>query len=89
MGLTLQDEGPYHLETSPLIWRANQGTGFYVVVTSVMKQLNEKIGKYFDDYIGFIHITVNQRVGFSPKNNNPLLEQFHTFHPILSHTLLF
>ena len=27
------DGGPYHIETSPLIWRANQWTGFYVIET--------------------------------------------------------
>ena len=32
--------GPYHIETSPLICRANQWTGFYMIRTSVMKELN-------------------------------------------------
>ena len=31
--------GPYHTETSPLIWRENQWTGFYMTETSVMKEL--------------------------------------------------
>ena len=31
---------PYHIETSPLICSANQWTGFYMVRTSVMKELN-------------------------------------------------
>ena len=31
--------GPYRIETSPLIWRANQWTGFYIIETSVMKEL--------------------------------------------------
>ena len=30
---------PYHIETSPLIYRANQWTGFYMIGTSVMKEL--------------------------------------------------
>ena len=30
----------YHIETSPLICRANQWTGFYMITTSVMKKLN-------------------------------------------------
>ena len=30
-------EASYHIETSPLIWRANQWTGFYMIGTSVMK----------------------------------------------------
>ena len=33
------DGGPYHIETSPLISSANQWTGFYVIGTSVMKEL--------------------------------------------------
>ena len=31
------DEGPYHIETSPLICKANQKTGFYMIKTSAMK----------------------------------------------------
>ena len=30
---------PYHVETSPLICRANHWTGVYVMGTSVMKEL--------------------------------------------------
>ena len=33
------DEGPYHIETSPLSCRVNQWTGFYMIRTSVMKEL--------------------------------------------------
>ena len=29
--------GPCHIETSPLICRANQWTGFYMIETSVVK----------------------------------------------------
>ena len=29
----------YHIETSPLIFRANKWTGFYMVTASVMKEL--------------------------------------------------
>ena len=35
--LTLHEGGPYLKETSPLICRANQRTGFYVIRSSVMK----------------------------------------------------
>ena len=31
---------PYHIETSPLICSANQWTGFYMIRTSAMKELN-------------------------------------------------
>ena len=33
------DEGPYHIETCPLISIANQWTGFYIIGTSAMKEL--------------------------------------------------
>ena len=32
------DGGRYHIETSPLICRANQWTGFYMIPASVMKE---------------------------------------------------
>ena len=31
--------GPYHIETSSSICKANQWTGFYMIGTSVMKKL--------------------------------------------------
>ena len=33
------ERGPYHIETSPLICRANQCTGFHMIGTTVMKEL--------------------------------------------------
>ena len=39
--LTL-DGGCYHIETSPLICRANHWSGFYMITASVMKKLNRK-----------------------------------------------
>ena len=33
------DGGQYHIETSPLICRANQWTGFYMISASVVKEL--------------------------------------------------
>ena len=35
------DGGPYSIKTSPLICRANQWFGFYLIETSVMKELKE------------------------------------------------
>ena len=35
------DEDHYHIESSPLICRANQCTGFTVIGTLVMKELNK------------------------------------------------
>ena len=37
---TFHDGGRYHIETSPLIWGANQWTGFYMITASVIKALN-------------------------------------------------
>ena len=37
--LLSHDVGSYHIETSPLICRANQWPGFYMIGTSVMKEL--------------------------------------------------
>ena len=37
--LTLHDGGSYHIQSSPLICRANQGAGFYMTTASVMKEL--------------------------------------------------
>ena len=35
----LHDGGPYHIATTPMIYGANQWTGFYMIGTSVMKEL--------------------------------------------------
>ena len=43
-GLTFKDGGPYHVETSLLICSANQWSGFYMIGTSVMKELNWRCG---------------------------------------------
>ena len=40
--LTLSWRGPHHIETSPLICRANQRIGFYMIETSIMKELINK-----------------------------------------------
>ena len=37
--------GSYHIETSPLTCTTNQGTGFYMVGTSVMKEFMLMSGK--------------------------------------------
>ena len=38
---TFQDGGRYHIETSPLICRSNQWTGFYMITASVLKELSK------------------------------------------------
>ena len=41
------DGGPYHIETSPLIYKANQWTGFYMIGAAVTKELIYKsTGKF-------------------------------------------
>ena len=34
------DAGPYNIDTSPVSCSANQWTGFYMIETSVIKELN-------------------------------------------------
>ena len=36
---SFHDGGRYHVETSPLICRANQWTGFYMITVPIMKEL--------------------------------------------------
>ena len=46
--INFHDGGRCHIETSPLICKANQWTGFYMITASVTKELN--IG-YFDSLL--------------------------------------
>ena len=39
--LIFHEGGSYHIEASPLICRANQWTGFYMLETFVMEHLNQ------------------------------------------------
>ena len=43
------DEDPYDIETSPLIDRANQWTGFYMIGIAVMEELSLIITKRLYD----------------------------------------
>ena len=43
--LLFHDGGPYQIETSPLICSASQWTGFYMIGSSVMKELKNKSTK--------------------------------------------
>ena len=61
------DGGPYHIESSPLICYASQWTGFSMIGTSVMKELNLfllEIVKFLEHYVrppflkDFCHKTV-------------------------------
>ena len=42
------DIGSHHIETSPLICRANQRTGFYLIETSAMKEFSRK---YLNEFV--------------------------------------
>ena len=44
--------GPYHIEASPLIYRANQWTGFYMIWTSLLKELK---ANSLDFSLGFLY----------------------------------
>ena len=46
--LTPSGRNPYHIETIPLICSATQWTGFYMIRTSVLKEL--KLIKLFTDF---------------------------------------
>ena len=35
----MHDEGRYHMETIPLIFLANQWTGFHMITASIMNEL--------------------------------------------------
>ena len=49
--------GPYHIETSPLIYRAKQWTGFYLTGISVMKELNDNNLNKSLGNINLVHAT--------------------------------
>ena len=53
--------GRYHIETSPLIYGANQRTGFYMITASVMKELKS----YFKGMTGFYMITASVMKGLN------------------------
>ena len=55
--LTLHAGSPYNLETNPLIFRANQWSSFYMIGTSVMKEL-------MDEYLSTFYITENNNMIF-------------------------
>ena len=44
------DRGPYHIETSPMICRDDQWTGFYMIGISVMKEFSHPIITFTTEY---------------------------------------
>ena len=53
VALTL-DGGRYHIETSPLICRANQWTGFCMITASIMKELKLGSPRTFQVQVQYI-----------------------------------
>ena len=72
--------GPYHIETSTLICRANQWTGFHIIETSVMKELNLKCSQDSDKHLKWRAFTA-QKMKFFIK------DFFSSFQRIWSHLL--
>ena len=48
----IHDGGRYHIEISPLIYEANQWTGFYMIAASAMKELTLQLN-FFSDRVLF------------------------------------
>ena len=46
IGKFFHDVGPFYRETSPLICSGNKWTGFYMIGTSVMKELMNELFVY-------------------------------------------
>ena len=58
--INFHEGGPYHIETSPLICEANQWTGFYMIVISVMKVKEGGLTRYiYGGYSSLIYIFVD------------------------------
>ena len=49
------------METSPLIFRANQWTGLYTIGTSVMKKLRNALLLFKNVQISFIELKLSRR----------------------------
>ena len=54
VGYLFHDGDPYHKETGPLIWSANQWTGFHMIRNPVMKDLNSIRPLFSSRFIGTI-----------------------------------
>ena len=68
------DGGRYHIETSPLIFGANQWTDFYMITASVMKELKtpsnqietlsaqKRTARYYFNYMVIFVIISNNNI---------------------------
>ena len=54
----IHDENPYLIETSPLICKANQLTGFYMAETSVTKNLSSLIQSTYQPVLGQFSLSI-------------------------------
>ena len=87
-----QDLGPYHIETN-LICKGNKWTGFYIIVTTVMKELRllaTEIYKsvtvrkqyFMEDYFQFKRISYKDVILFLLFNSFPSFSYFTHFRAI-------
>ena len=58
-GSNSYDRSPYHIETNPLISSACQWTGFYMIGTSVMKELILLALQFRKHFRLYLHQVVN------------------------------
>ena len=57
----IHDGGPYRIETSPLVGISNQWTGFYMIETSVMKELMQTICTEKMTFLRSVYSEASQR----------------------------
>ena len=70
----------HYIETSPLIWRANHWTGFYMIMASVMKELNYKLSKPFSIHLNQCKSIRNLRIFKRPQDSSaPFANKFPNF----------
>ena len=60
-----EENCPYHIETIPLICSANQWISFYMIGTSVTKELNKiKVIKWIKVFTWYFRITTTTTINF-------------------------
>ena len=70
--------GPYHMKTSPLFCSVNQWTGFYMITTLVMKELNKSVKATVFPYPWKTFTNISRPTYFS--RNMLKFITFHIFH---------
>ena len=74
--LLFHDGGHYHIEISPLVCSANHWTGFYVIETSVMKELSTTS-------LSSVHIPIFFEYHFFPIKRHINTNKFTHYRPII------